>query len=178
MNMLIRIIVTVALSFAQQSNAKERDFHENFARIMDQYSNAFCKITIKPNIIVDTHFDNQEKTRESNLKLLTQSMGWSSLPPFEIYTGKCSITNSIDFNNGNSAIIHTIPHNNKIADQNHYFFYIKRIKNGEHYTYVVSWNGSNEYMHAHWFITDSAKLEIKNGAYLIKDQAIDIFLEQ
>ena len=161
-----------------ESFAAEFDPHEGFAAHMDITSQMRCQIKIKPPIIKDTPYDYPDRTDDENLAGLAKSMGWNSAPPFELYNGDCAITNPMEFLSGNAAIIHALPHQEDIADTEHYFFYIRRFNDGADITYSISWNGYKVYTHAQWFLTEEAEMNrLSNGYYCLTDKKIDLCLK-
>lgn len=149
--------------------------HETLTLLMESdYVN--CSITIQPEIINGSFYDHQDYTIAENTERMVSQLGWNFYPPATIYNGECKRTVFEDFHEGHPIVIHANPSWQKISEGvPHYFFYIsKDMDTGPDYKYQINWNGSLEWSHAQWHITDTADLEKRGTEHCLIDEKVQL----
>lgn len=175
----IRIIIPLSLSISvltTQAYADRLNPQETFTLLFELSDIIHCSITIQPEIIEGTYLNHPDHDLTKNVEDTVSKLNWSFVPPAKIYDDDCERTPYMNFHEGNPIIIHAHSDWQEIQSGTpHYFFYIRKdMDTGPDYKYQISWNGSLQWSHAQWHITDSARLEKRGSEHCLIDEKITL----
>jgi hypothetical protein len=149
---------------------------ETFTLLFELSDAIHCSITIQPEIIEGTYLDRPDHDLTKNLEDAVSQLRWSFVPPAKIYDDKCERRTYENFHEGHPIIIyaHSDWHEIKNGTPNYFFYISKDMDTGPDFKYQINWNGSLQWSHAQWHITDSARLEKQGKEHCLIDEKITL----